>query len=205
MNSVYTCFLGLKKKMSKQRNVDQGERFFGRKGACWKHPRAEARCDQNSIPNRVHDPPQKAQAFKRGVPALLNGAKRHHWSSCGWDRSCGPILHHRRPLWAVGFFVVHTRRVRPIGLGSHLSGMVQPHLWHGRSCANRESMENTGNNVAPSGGVWACLPRSHPNHPMDGHGWGGPGTSRTFGGADRFLSLDERPLCVAHHQRTVGG
>lgn len=64
-------------------------------------------------------------------------------------------------------------------------------------------MENTGDHLAPSGGVWPRLPCSHEDHTMDGHRWGGPGTSRTFAGADRFLGLDERPVCLAYHKRTV--
>ena len=70
----------------------------------------------------------------------------------------------------MGFLIVHTRRVRPVGHGAHLFGMVQPYLWHGWSGANGESVENTGDHLAPGGGVWPHLPRPDQSHPMGGYG-----------------------------------
>lgn len=81
--------------------------------------------------------------------------------------------------------------------------MVQSHVREDGGCTNGEPMENTGDHLAPSGGVWSCMPCSHEGHTMDGHWRGGPGASWTFAGANRFLSLDERSVCLAYHKRTV--
>lgn len=67
---------GFKHEVGEERDVHEGERLFGQKGAAGEHPRSHASGDKHSITNRAHAVAREEHAFKRPLPANTMEDKR---------------------------------------------------------------------------------------------------------------------------------